>query len=269
MPAVSGAFTFPKPTGTDMLSLRPTSGANIPNRPFNDFLKGITQPAKNAYWAGRNALWDRQVKLDEKRDEDPFFDVSRMDKGLAAFDAGASLFSAVQALNAKPTTVTAPKMISMQAPKLESGVEGANALVKENLGTSTNTWLQRSREMGFDPTRAGVGIFGQANRVMRETAVDLTMRNQDMINQQSIIAADVAGKEAMINAELTNRYIERKDQAMAMDAEKRGAQLSQAISNFGAIASRTMNNQLIIQALRMQKINADRDFALAEKQGLF
>lgn len=178
--------------------------------------------------------------------------MSRWSKGLGAFDLGMTAISAVQAANAKPPTVTGPKMVSLQAPKLESETEATNALIKENLGTGINTWLDSARERGIDPAKFAPGIFSQASRLMREGAVEGSKRNEDIINQQSILAADISNKETMINAELMNQYITRKDQAFAADAEKRGMQMSQAVSNVGGIASRMMNDQLMIETLKSQ-----------------
>lgn len=173
-------------------------------------------------------------------------------KGLAAFELGMSGISALQALLAKPTTVTRPQNVNLQAPKIESEVEASRALIKENLGTGINTWLESTRERGYDPQRAGVGIFAEANRLMRQSSAELSMRNQDILNRGAELTAQIENQEAGMNAEITNRYIERRDQILAADSERRGMQLSQAVSNVGQIASRTMNDYLMIETLRKE-----------------
>lgn len=189
-------------------------------------------------------------------------------KGLAAFEIGMSGISAIQALKAKPTTVTGPKMVNLQAPKIESEVESTRATIKENLGTGINTWLESSRERGFDPNRSGVGIFAEANRLMRQSSSELSMRNQDILNRGKELTAQIEGQEALANAEIMNRYIERKDAAMAADAEKRGMQLSGAVSNIGAIASRTMNDYLMTEILRSEGESDDMYYQMMMLQSL-
>lgn len=190
------------------------------------------------------------AEKDTSQEGDIYSQINKMSLGLAGFETVASLFGAVQSLAAKEPTVTRPKGVVFQKPRIESSVASAEAMIKENMGTGINTVIERARETGVDVSRVAPGIFGQASRAMREGAVDLSQQQQGFLNQREVAITDTVNKEAAVNAEIENQYIARKDQVLSQDSYMRGVQLSQSISNLGGIFGRVMNERLMTNILK-------------------
>jgi hypothetical protein len=188
--------------------------------------------------------------------------ISKKSKYLGAFETGMSLLSAAQSINASPTTVTKPRSVTLTTPKIESNVEATNALIRENLGTTVNTVLERSKELGRDPRKSTIGIIGKANEIMRRSASELGGKQQDLVNKRNLIEAETKNKETLINADIYNKHAARRDEILARDSAMRGQQLSSALSNVGGIFSRIMNDDLMINILKDQN-ETDALFAKA------
>ena len=186
----------------------------------------------------------------------------KMSTGLAAFEGGMSLLSAAQSVFAKPTTVTKPRGVVFTKPKIESNVEATRSIISENLGKGVNTAIEAAKERGIAPNKILPGVISASGETMRRASAELSREQQDKINQGEIIGAEISNKEAAINAEINNRYIERKDQIRAADSAMRGQQLSASISGLGSIFGRVMNERLMVNILKDEKSYADMDMRM-------
>ena len=220
---------------------------------YNPSVK-VHEDVKVPLYTGKRPDTKFSLPKDDTNPPKSIYDKMRKwDAGMAGVEVAINAASAFQAINAKPTTVTAPHHVNLETPKISSDVEANLALVKENMGTAINSNIDAAKERGYDVTKYAPGLFAQAGRLMRETAGQLTGRNQDLLNQREMVNAETNNKEAMINAEMDNRYIERRDQVMAQDSAMRGQQLSQAVSNVGAISSRLMNTYMQTEMIKNQE----------------
>jgi hypothetical protein len=155
-----------------------------------------------------------------------------------------------QALNAKAPVIPRTPVPTLETPKIESGVAGEQALIKENMGIQTNTILNNAMETGQDMNTVGPGIFANANRAMRESTAQMSKENITTVNQQSAVTAEIANKNKIAAYEGDREYQARKTDVLSKDAIMRGQQMSMAFQNIGSIGSRLMNDFMLTDLIK-------------------
>lgn len=174
----------------------------------------------------------------------------KMDLGLAGIDLLGSLAMGIQSRTAKKPEVfrtTAPRL---ETPQLENGTAEAQSMIKENLGTQTNTILNNAMESGLSVNEVGPGIFANANRVMKEGSLAISKENRDINNQQSIINTETENKNKIGAYEAEKDYQTRKADVLGKDALMRGQQMSMAVQNIGSIGSRLLNDFMLTDLIK-------------------
>jgi hypothetical protein len=174
----------------------------------------------------------------------------KMDLALAGVDLLGSIFMGAQAVKAKPPVVPRVPVPTMETPKIESGVAGEQALIKENMGIQTNSILNNAMETGQDMNTVGPGIFANSNRAMRESTAQMSKEQINTINQQNVTNVDVANKNKMAAYAGESEYQTRKSEVLGKDALMRGQQLSMAFSNIGKIGSRLLNDFMLTDLIK-------------------
>lgn len=174
----------------------------------------------------------------------------KMDLALAGVDLLGSLFMGGQALGAKPPVVPRVPVPTLETPKIESGVAGEQALIKENMGIQTNSILNNAMETGQDMNTVGPGIFANANRAMRESTAQMSKEQIDTVNKQNVANVDIENKNKMAVYAGESEYQTRKSDVLSKDSLMRGQQFSAAFQNIGTIGSRLMNDFMLTDLIK-------------------
>ena len=181
----------------------------------------------------------------------------KFDIGLGSLEVGASLFSAVQALNSGTPETRRTVVPTLNTPKIKDYTSEVEGSIKRNLATSVNTFLQRSKETGTNNLQSYSSIMSNANRVAADAMVRVGQQKQQVSGQNAQIEADVANRNAMMEFQANQEYNARREKILATDAINRGNQLSGAISNLGTISSRLLNDVIYKNVLNSSGNTSD------------
>lgn len=174
---------------------------------------------------------------------------TKIDYGLGAFETGASIFQAIQAITAKPPMVSRVPAPQINMPEFYDTTAAAQAGIKENLATTANTVLERAKETGQYNLPMATSIMSAASMASNKGNIALSQQRQTLLNQIAQTGINVESRNATLSYQAAKDYQARKDQIIMADAVRRSQQLSAAISNMGGIASRLMNDALYSKIL--------------------
>lgn len=170
--------------------------------------------------------------------------------GTSIFDAAMTGIQLAQGLKSDLPQTRKNVAPRLRAPKLVDTTTSAQAQIKDNLATSTNTALAYAKERGVDPVRASTGIFASASKIARDATIALNDRRQDIYSQHEANLSNIDNQNILYQTEAINDYNMRKEQAIREDNARRDMQIGAAVSNFGAIGSKLANDYLFTNVLK-------------------
>lgn len=212
----------------------------------NPIKNPITNPIKNPVVDSKLKLGMGMV-ADQKALLDKSFKFSA---GSGIFDMAMTGVQLAQGITANAGDVTRNITPDLKAPKLIDTTTSAQAMIKENLATSTNTSLAYAKEHGMAPGRVATSIFANANKIMRESTVSLNDRRQQIYSQHEQAVTSVENQNAINQAADINDYRRRKEEALKEDNMRRDMQVNAAVSNFGKIGTKVAGDYLLTNILK-------------------